>query len=388
MKIKDLFNRKNNKNTISDYEGGNISGGNIYETHLSQNVRDEQMRTNAPANKEDNLNWESIQESLAQLNIDLWGKLTVNEWTLLKLNADYFINMIKFKANSNYLIRTIQKLIKCAYIYGTSAIYVRSILNSEPKLRVVVPMNVKFNTYGEPTSIDIIDFNETVLNNGYQTPDSLKPSETITDDLDNIIIFNWGINAIDSFQRMLPLVKFQSELLDMIVTASYGFIKKYDLIYNGKKNEFINLLRLHFSSKNPFNIKYGSIDLGSKISPIQNQHSENVNNYVTALIDFYKESTNIMYGLNGRRANQDVKKERNVTAEVEASQAQFDNLEYNIINEFDIFVRAFNDNEEVKRGGYYIEFSNISNTREDTTVISNNEPDNQRRDTNNNEDIE
>lgn len=362
MGIKDFFSKKNKQ---SEYEGKNISGGNIYETHIQQEIRNSNMLNNTPSG----VNNSNIVDTLQNLTNNLWTNLTVNEWTLLKLNSDYFLNMIKFKANNTYLFRTIQNVIKCAYIYGVGAVYIKSILGSDPKFRVVVPMNIKTNIYGEIEKLEIINFNETILNNGYTTPELLKPTETITlqEDINNIIIFKWGTNAIDSFQRILPFVKYQSELLNMIVTASYGFIKKYDLIYNGKEEEIKGLLTLFFNSKNPFNIRYSNIDISSKITPLQVPHQD-TNNYVSALLDFYKQSTGIMYGLNGRRSNQDNKRERNVTSEVEASQAQFDNLEYNILNEFEIFTNEFNKNEQAKKGNYRIEFEQLFNRTENNSV--------------------
>lgn len=379
-KIKDFFKRgKKEEEQQNPYLGGPISNGNVYEKHQEQLVRDQMARENTPTNEQKRTG-ENINQALTRATNKVWTNLTINEWTLLKLNSDYFINMIKFKTNDLHLTRTIQKLIKASFIYGKSALYIKQVMGSNTQFRVVIPTKIEQDLYGNSTKIEIINFSETMLSNGYVVPENLKPSEVITDqeDIENIIIFNWGINSIDSFQRMLPFVKYQSELLNMIVSASYGFIKKFDLVYNGKADELEELITLFFSSKNPFNIKYSNIDMSSKIIPVQNGHSENTNSYVQALLDFYKESTSIMYGLNGKRSNQDNKRERNVTAEVEASQSQFDNLEYNILNEFYLFTEEFNKNE--KKGNFNIEFNWLSDNNQDKQPVTSDEPSNNDRD--------
>ena len=58
----------------------------------------------------------------------------------------------------------------------------------------------------------------------------------------------------------------------------------------------------------------------------------------TDAIDYYNKLISIYYHLFGRKINNDVKKERNISSEVEASQENYDVVQSDWLNQFAIFI--------------------------------------------------
>ncbi|WP_300351372.1 hypothetical protein [Clostridium sp.] len=106
----------------------------------------------------------------------------------------------------------------------------------------------------------------------------------------------------------------------MIITQTYVYLKK--LGYRAEnKDAILKELELFFDEANPFIVTSNMTrDISNRIVA----EGMDVDFKGSDLIEYYEKTIYSFYHLIGRRINNDVKKERNVSNEVDASQENYD----------------------------------------------------------------
>lgn len=134
----------------------------------------------------------------------------------------------------------------------------------------------------------------------------------------------------------LPFIKLQSNLLDMLTTEGFTLIKK--LNYQASSPTVIkDEMKNFFNPKSPFNLSTFIDDEMKSRFKVLNLKEDDKNNF----LQYFEFTMNTYYSLLGRRFNIDMKAERNVSGEIEASQSNFDILEYEHVIQMENFIKDF-----------------------------------------------
>lgn len=255
---------------------------------------------------------------------------TIDPYWLLQLQANYFCNIIQFECDSPYFKEMIIKVIRCAFLNGKAGIIFDKLTN---KVYAVSVSNVEYDLYGNIISVDYQAIDSVITSESTKAISRLKKLRLYADETKQIAVFNWGTLGISAWVIMWPFIKQQASLLRVMNTMIFSFIKKFIYKVNdplASKDE----MELFFDLDNPFIIETGLTDgIKNKFSAFEVGNTGSQKDY----IDYYEKSIQIWYDLFGRRLNTDTKKERNIVAEVDASQESYDNLHLEICNQFDIF---------------------------------------------------
>lgn len=236
-------------------------------------------------------------------------------WMVLNLHCDYFANYFKIYCENPALFEAIIKVFRGYFYFGNAGI-----LFINNSYIPVYEIKSNFNSSGELTSVEVGYLTELFAreNSEYYKP----PKNTLTikkNMLKDYIRLSGGVSA---YIKWLPFVKLQTQLLTMINDHRF-FIHK-NLGINCKDPSVLQKeIEMYFNLEVPF-----FINIGSTTNTNTNNFLElgGVNNANDKIISYYEQTTKIYYELLGRRKNTDFKKERNITAEVAASQSNFDIL--------------------------------------------------------------
>lgn len=320
-----LFNKSkqkqsNNENDFSSVQ--KISGGNLYE-----------IRQRLEAQRQIDLN--NLE------NIDFNQYFTdfeIQDYFLLQLQANYFINVIQYKIDDPTIYSQIKTLLRCAFINGHAGFFKDTLTN---EWRVYYINELKTDKYGNVKGFSGTPYQ---LLNGITSPEALKSHKEIKEDIDeNFIILKWGSAGLSAWLYIWPFIKFQNSLLSMIQSDSFSYIKKYIMDIVDPKQVDIEL-REWFNPKNPFIKKAKNIDLANKFKVVETGSHSNGKD----VVGMYKDICGVYYSLYGRRWNNDFKKERSITTETDLTTTNYEILEKDWIDEFKIFMEAFNKLSDVK----------------------------------------
>lgn len=306
-----------------------VTGGNAYETNERLNAQ----------SLIDLSNLENIHSSLFGVSEilkkspaeDYINERMLEVFWLLQLQANYFVNSIEFDCDDYKIREQIFIMIRLAFMNGQAGLYFDESLN---KIYAVAIAKTNADFTGEALSYEVMPGALALTSQSIIDGDSQKLFQVKAE---NVALFKWGTLAIGAWILMLPFVKQQHSLLTMMTVNSFTFIKKY--LYEVEDLSALpEELKNFFNPKHPFLLKLGigsRKNLSNKIEPFQlDTGSASQRDF----LDYYKESINIWYGLFGRRVNEDIKRERNITAEVDASQSQYDYIQAEYQKEFDLFI--------------------------------------------------
>lgn len=270
---------------------------------------------------------------------ELITERNIDPYFLLQAQGDYFCNTCRFQTEDRNIKRMVINVIRGAFLMGCAGIYRNTALN------ILEPVYITGLEYGIdgmlnkarilPLSACLQKMNETKTNFDDM---SLKGYRDITD-CENLAVFSWGTMGYSAWITKWPFVKLQHLFLTIIIINGFVFNKKW--IY--KINNFTNIrdeLELFFNPSNPFLANVGNTeDLANRFM-IEEKGNSAGN---ADVIDYYNKMIGVYYQLMGRRINNDYKKERNVSDEVEASQENYDIVESDWLNQFEMFVATLKE---------------------------------------------
>lgn len=275
--------------------------------------------------------WDTINEDKA-LNKEInnfINQRSLNEWYLLQLQANYFANTIMFRCSDANIENMLRLVIRAAYIYGKAGMYYDNVLNTWIPVMINRELISKNGTIIEADLYIIRTFKEQV--NFEKTKVDFKIN---FDNCKNLAVFKWGVDSQSALIYHYPFIRLQNQVLKQITLSSLILAKKVNYHIQGNKSntdEIRNWL-------NPFKFILKVFNGGSKNGRFEIMKRED-NDVGLSEIEYYKHLMNVYYSLFGRRVNDDVKKERNITDEVNATQENFDVLQENWLCQFRIFIK-------------------------------------------------
>lgn len=315
-----------------------MSGGNSYETNIALEVQKQlDLQSIQYGNNVRNLATDinNLKQTLDEISNKFVFSKTINPYILLNYQANYFCGTCKFETSDMNLKRMVLNVIRGAFLFG-----VAGILKEDNNLIQYYITNMEWGIDGKLKKCKVYEL-ELMINNVnklQREPDTNKLAfrELNEDQCKNLAVFQWGVMGFSAWITIWPFINFQNDLLTMILIQSFIYNKKF--IYT--TNNFTSIadeMELFFNPTNPFVVNVGATlnkELPNRFTT--NDLSNNFDN--NDLLDYYNKTIAVYYHIFGRRINNDVKKERNVSNEVEASQENYDIIQSDWLNFFEIFI--------------------------------------------------
>lgn len=301
-----------------------FNGGNSFQTKMELEQQEIKALNNLPV----------FSSEFKSTVDDIFKPLRYEEFRLLLFQAKYFCNIFPLVSESVKLTNAISQCKYIAFFYGRAAIYRES-----GKFIPCYIKKSKKSLTGEITYLELA-LGDSVLSFSGATA-SPKPPTTFKlqnkEDIDNNVVFmNWDTLSIGAYYMFLPFIKLQLNLLDMLTTEGFTLIKKLNYHASGPdviKDEMKNF----FNPRSPFNIFTPIEDEMRSRFKVLDLNESDKNNF----LQYFEFTMNTYYSLLGRRFNVDMKPERNVSGEVEASQSNFDILEAEHVVQMENFIKDF-----------------------------------------------
>lgn len=353
-----IFRRKN-KEFVDQEKNTPFTGGNTYQTQQALRVQQEidfntlRERQNAASD---------VKGVLAEITAELIDDRNFNEWVLLNFQADYFCGTCRFECDDLEMREKIIKVIRGAFLMGSAGLL--------KKNGYWIPVYVSSIKEGPDGTISKAQYYELEVALSYlNTLQTLKHDYNFTfanlRNDEELIVFKWGIAALPAFLTIWPFVKFQHSLLKQLISLSFTYNKKMFYTINNKsisKEE----LKLMFDPANPFIINFGNLDEMRNRFSSEDLANTSMNK---DMVEYYNQVVNAYYHIYGRRVNNDIKKERNISSEVEASQENYDVVQSNWLNMFEIFCEKI-----TKASGIQVKFLGNQMLDKESENIENDNP--------------
>lgn len=371
---------KNIKKVFNSFEEPQpISNGNKYEVYedlkkqeeIDLNTINEYMQNTKNTIQDIN----SLTSAIRSVANVLINEKNIQPYFLLQMQANYFCGTCKFETKDFHLKRMVINVIRCAFLMGCAGIYVNKNLNI---LEPVYLTNLEYGIDGKLKSAKKLPLNVCLMKMN-QTKSLVRDDDLIgfitlnEKECENLCIFSWGTMGYSAWINIWPFINLQHMMLTICIINAFVFDKKW--IY--KLNNYSSIsdeIKLFFDPTNPFIVNIGHTEeLANRFS------TEDIggNKTGTDAIDYYNKLMNIYYHLLGRKVNNDFKKERNITNEVEASQENYDIVQSDWLMQFEIFI------EELKqKSGIEI---NVVKENESMIAMDNESEVNENEPSNNNE---
>lgn len=321
-----IFNKKESKNNEFT-KPQQVSGGNLFNVDIKLKVQEE-------INKQNSLNVENNNRIKGKLKTKL-DKFNIPDFYLLQLQANYFVNTVKYKTDNLEVYKLLPLVIRLAFIDGMSGIYYDRL---NDKLIPIYIGKLELNDFGEIEKLEYLNAFNVIFSYEWLMNDK-KVFKTLTgEECKNVAIFKWGQAAISCWMVVWKFVQFQNQLLRMMVSNSYLLTKKY--VYNVENQFSLNdEMDMFFDPDLPFLKVNKNLDLNNKMKV-----QDNTNNIdMMQTVEYYKGMLSIYYALIGRKINQDAKKERNLAGEIETNTQNFKILERDWLVQFDIFCKELKE---------------------------------------------
>ena len=305
-----------------------LTGGDSFETKIELEQQEQKMKSNIPV----------FTKEYKNIVDDIFTPLRYEEFRLLLFQANYFCNIFPIYSQSVKLTNAISIAKHTAFLYGISAIYKvgnvfipcyiktskKSITGTFIELELSLASDV-FSSYGEIDDLPITF--------------KLKQKDIEKD----VVFMKWDTLALGAYYIFLPFIKLQANLLDMLTTEGFSLIKKLNYQASSQKvirDEMTNF----FNPKSPFNIStFIGDEMKSRFKVLKlNEDDKN------SFLQYFEFTMNTYYSLLGRRFNIDMKAERNVSGEIEASQSNFDILEAGHVIQMKNFIKDFENKYGIK----------------------------------------
>lgn len=295
-----------------------ISGGNSYAIDkiidaLNQNIK-----------LFSNVDLDSVKKSIITSNSS--QQFCYNIWYLLMWQVNYFANLVPFKFNNLQVNRQIAIAIKVGLLYGCSALW-----KVGNKCTAMYVNEMKYNEFGEPQYLKMYRADYVLQSQSTEPPTGIEWVErdvTLPENKDNFLIFIPNNENLGMIVTWMPFIKQFEKILKILYTHLYTHNKS--IMYTIKdKNTVKDEVELFFSAENPFVVNVGDGPvLGNRFEEFDVKGSgKDKEPLLFMYIDKFLE---LYYTHLGRRFNVDDKRERNITSEVNASQDNFDVLQWPI----------------------------------------------------------
>lgn len=313
-----------------------ISGGNLYPNRMEIDAMRDVVQGSIRETRKP-INFKSPTNTVSDTMNTYFASRTIQPYFLLQLQADYFCNTIKYAIKDYTLAGKIIKIIRNAFINGMSGLYI------DKDLDKVYPVNIVecgVNIYGEVDKIVWSPIDSTLASReqpNFKTNGITTKTVKGVEKCSNIKIFKWGTMGYSSWIIIWPFINQQADFLMMIQAQMFSFTKKF--VYKVQDPSTVkDEMEMYFNPKAPFMIttslgvnenKFEQLDIDNKTSGIE-------------IIEYYNKLIEVYYALYGRRINSDAKQQNNLTDEVEAGQEQYDTVQKDWLNQFQIFAYDVN----------------------------------------------
>jgi len=310
-----------------------ISGGNLFEVEVKLHEQANRDKANTIPFK-DEVMLKKVKKQIDAIIDAYFTQRIYQPYYLLQLQANYFCNTVKFVSSDVVFAGNVIDMIRNAFINGKSGMYFNKALDKTYPINI---SDIKYNNFNEVSKIiyttitsGLGNLNPTEgLKQGIMTIDGVEKCKQVA-------IFKWGTLSMSAWIIIWPFILQQCDLLKMIAIERFTFSKKFTYSI-ANPNAVLTEMELFFNLNNPFMIISGGVgsveknrfdilDFGASSDRAQ------------SLINHYNEVMNIYYRMLGRRENDDAKKERNITAEVSASQEQYYAVQSDYLNQFKLFI--------------------------------------------------
>lgn len=312
-----------------------MNNGNKFDVYTKMEVQEKldlQSMKDYSNYASDIVNIDNVIQSIADFIVN---EKNIEPYFLLQYQANYFCGTCKFECEDLVQKNNIIQIIRGAFLMGCAGLY-----KEDNIYQPVSITQLEYDIAGEVNSCKILPLGLSLQKmNEFKAsinPDTLKGWRTLNkEQCKNLAIFQWGTMGYSAWINIWPFVKLQHNMLTMIIIHSYVFNKKW--IYNLKNIATMKKeIELFFNPANPFIINLGNMgDLPNRFSTEDIAKTSQGQD----LLDYYNKTIAAYYHILGRQINLDVKKERNVSNEVEASQENFDIVQSDWLNQFDMFIQ-------------------------------------------------
>ena len=298
-----------------------LTGGDSFETKIELEQQETKMENNIPI----------FAKEYSNIVDELFTPLRYEEFRLLLFQAKYFCSIFPIQSQSVKLNNAIAMCKHIAFMYGIGCIY-----KTCGKFIPCYIKDSKRSVLGTYTYLELSIANDVFSSKGVidEVP---KRFILKADDIENDVVFmQWDTLALGAYYMFLPFIKLQANLLDMLTTEGFTLIKK--LNYQASSPSVIkDEMKNFFNPKSPFNLSTFIDDEMKSRFKVLNLKEDDKNNF----LQYFEFTMNTYYSLLGRRFNIDMKAERNVSGEIEASQSNFDILEYEHVIQMENFIKDF-----------------------------------------------
>lgn len=269
---------------------------------------------------------------------DYLDQRNLNEWWLLQLQANYYVNTIRFRCSDYYLRDKIKQVIWGAFIYGKAGLYYDVATNTA---RVVLINSIETNDYCDPIKAKVSYLK--TFDSEIKLDDDFD--EVLTgENLSHLHIFKWGVNSQSALVFQYPFIRVQKEITDQLTLSSLLLGKKVLEKVDAESKNSIEIKDWLNPKKFWMRIKRG-VSVNEKIEIMEKDVTNNVKE-----IQFYKEFENRWYSLFGRKVNNDFKKERQITDEIGLLMENYDTLEKTWTDQFEIFIASLKADVSINVG--------------------------------------
>lgn len=315
-----------------------VSGGNMYEFWMAQNVNNQIINSNLQ-DILDEMKARGVNPQVTNsMIVNLSGiATTINEveipqWYLFEYQTNYYANTIKFETEDSDIFYKTKKMIRHAFQNGAAVLFKYGdtvCIGGVDKINEENGVVKSYDIYYIPT------FYNTQL-----TEEMIKRFKRVTIDKANVALFMWSNSTITNWKTIYSFCKLQQKLLNMITVDCYSNIKKYNykVINPGKIQQELDN---YFNEKLPVIMSPDGLDFENKLEPLDLRNSSNNPN---SIVEMYKQVCGVYNAIFGRRTNNDFKKERSVTQEISLTSDNYEILEQEWIDNFKLFCKDAKDN--------------------------------------------
>lgn len=318
-----IFNKKKQEtNSPFSQDPQPISGGNLYETHITKETQDQ-------------INKFTLDQMMQSMRIpsELQPKVvsriesqTLEPYWLLELQINYFVNTIKYEMEDRELHSLIKTMLRVAFKNGVAGLY------KQGDTFTVVGINKINYRAGKIESYDITFVDPSSIT--FQSVDEYKRLASANiKDIENITSMKWGSAGLSAWITIWKMCLVQNELLAMINVDKYSYIKKFEHKVNDPSAAYKEVDD-YFDPYKPYVKVHKTVDQHNRFRLSESAAVLQPN----ILVEYYKQVMGIYYVMFGRRTNNDFKKERSVTQEIGLTSDNYLVLEKDWIDEFKYFV--------------------------------------------------
>lgn len=328
QRIKELFTKEKQPMTNS----------NKFDVYTKMEVQEQlDKRTLEQASKQLAItDLESLSLAINEIGKKIVHSKNLEPYFLLQYQANYFCGTCKFNCEDFLLRQNVLNVIRGAFMLGSAGLYFK-----DGQHQPVSISQVEYNVDGTLKSCKILPLSMVLQKmNEYKTDvKNMEFKGIITlneQECKNLAIFNWGIMAYSAWITIWPFVNLQHQLLTMIIIASFVFNKKWIYRLNNMTT-ITKEIDLFFNQENPFIVNLGNTDDITNRFEITDT-AKSGGGGTADILDYYNKVLAAYYQILGRQVNLDVKKERNVSNEIEASQENFNVVQSDWLNQFELFI--------------------------------------------------